>query len=58
MDAIARIHPATLERMGCETATEFVFKDTEYRIVRSDSVPVGDVDTDEGVLHLDDVPQG
>lgn len=57
---VARINPATLDRIGPEgeEADAFVCEDVEYRIVRSESVAVGDTELEGlGVLHLNDMPQ-
>ncbi len=58
---IARIHPATLESRNWGDADSFVVEGESYRVVRSESVPVGEVELsdDDGdherVLELDEV---
>ena len=57
MDRVARIHPQTLTSRNSSDADRFEVEGVDYRIVRSESVPLGDVHLIEGsiecVLTLD-----
>lgn len=63
---IARINESTLARLGqdCEGADIFSVERpplglVEHRIVRSESVPIGEVHLEDGsVLDVSDMPQG
>lgn len=51
MSKIALIHPATLDGRNSSAADAFELGDVTYRIVRSESIPVGEVwiDLDGGM---------